>query len=232
MLDSSRSAFTSAQSLERTAEHTRRSCARRASEPAAEALRSPPRPRPPPPRTLPLPLPLPLGRLLRPESGTSSRPREPRPRPRPRALLGAEIAQVISIDLIGVHAQRAGSHIEWAIGLVGGSKTIERALYNTTGKALILLRNRPPTRNSNCIGHKGNSAASARCCFYAFDTSAFPRRVDFKSETRFGKCKELARKKHAVAVASVSEVLGRAPLYSFLPWSLRATAAAAAQHAR
>jgi hypothetical protein len=35
---------------------------------------------------------------------------------------------VISIDLIGVHAQRAGSRIEWAIGLVGGSKTIERAL--------------------------------------------------------------------------------------------------------
>ena len=46
---------------------------------------------------------------------------------------------MISIDLIGVHAQRAGSRIEWAIGLVGGSKTIERALYNTTGKALILL---------------------------------------------------------------------------------------------
>jgi hypothetical protein len=46
---------------------------------------------------------------------------------------------VISIDLIGVHAQRAGSRIEWAIGLVGGSKTIERVLYITTCKAIILL---------------------------------------------------------------------------------------------
>lgn len=46
---------------------------------------------------------------------------------------------MISIDLIGMHAQRAGSRIEWAIGLVGGSKTIERALYNTTGKALSIL---------------------------------------------------------------------------------------------
>jgi hypothetical protein len=44
---------------------------------------------------------------------------------------------VISIDLIGVHAQRAGSRIEWAIGLVGVSKTIERALYNTTTASIL-----------------------------------------------------------------------------------------------
>ena len=68
---------------------------------------------------------------------------------------------MISIDLIGVHAQRAGSHIEWAIGLVGGSKTIERALYNTTGKALILLG--IGRQEFQCLGNKGKSAVPARC---------------------------------------------------------------------